>query len=88
MSNYEPGSHSNKPRLSVLDLLKKYFQTRRRSDYVSDEQASTAPDLPHDESPDSGVEQRSNPREASGKPQPTIPSWCEPIDEKPRTARK
>jgi hypothetical protein len=93
MSDYTSGtsnSESHKARLTVRDLLKKYFQTRRhaneRSD--SDNQASNTPVAPGDGRTDSGVEQQSHPGEVSGKPQRAIPSWCDPIDEKPRSARE
>ena len=87
-------SQLHKARLRVRELLQKYFQTRKRkdnrSDYVSDDQASTAPVAPRDDKPDSDLEQRSPAGEPSSKPQRAIPSWCEPLDEKekPRTGRK
>ena len=85
-------SQLHKARLRVRELLQKYFQTRKRkdnrSDYVSDDQASTAPVAPRDDKPDSDVEQHSPSQEPSSEPQRTIPSWCEPLDEKPRTGRK
>ena len=92
MSDYAAGSHSHKSRLGFRDLLKKYFQKRRREDHrsdeVSDNQASAAPESVHADNPDSGAQQQSHPREASGKPQRAVPSWCEPIDERPRSGRK
>ena len=80
-------SDSHKPRLTVRDLLKKYFQPRRRAKDRSDFD-NQAPVAPGDGSADSGVEQQSHPGEVSGKPQRAIPSWCDPIDEKPRSARE
>jgi hypothetical protein len=93
MSDYTAGtsnSDSNKPRLTVRDLLKKYFRTRRRANDHSDvdNQASNSPTAPGDSRPENGVEQQSHPGEVSGKPQRAVPSWCEPIDEKPRSARE
>ena len=88
MSDHAPGSHPHKPRLSVRDLLKKYFQTRdRRSDDVSGDPAST-PEAVRADKPDPGTEHQSHPQEVSGKPQRAIPSWCEPLDETPRSERK
>ena len=89
MSDYPPGSHPHKPRLSVRDFLKKYFQTRRRdrrSDDVSGNPAPTPESVCADK-PDTG-EHQSHPQEVSGKPQRAIPSWCEPLDETPRSERK
>jgi RNA polymerase sigma-70 factor (ECF subfamily) len=85
-------SQLHKARLRVRELLQKYFQPRKRkdnrSDDVSDDQASTAPVAPRDDKPDSDVEQHSPSGEPSSKPQRAVPSWCEPLDEKPRTSRK
>jgi len=90
VSDYAPESHPHKPRLSVRDLLKKYFQRRRRdrrSDNVSGNPAPTSESVPADK-PDTGEEHQSHPQEVSGKPQRAIPSWCEPLDETPRSERK
>ena len=90
MSDYAPESHPHKPRLSVRDLLKKYFQRRRRdrrSDDASGNPAST-PESVRADKPDTGAEHQSHSREVSGKPQRAIPSWCEPLDETPRSERK
>jgi hypothetical protein len=88
VSDYAPGSDLHKPRLSVRDLLKKYFQTRdRRSDNVSGDPAST-PEPVRADKPDHGAEHQSHPQEISGKPQQAIPSWCEPLDETPPSGRK
>ena len=90
MSDYAPESHPHKPRLSVRDLLKKYFQRRgrdRRSDDVSGNPAST-PESVRADKPDTGAEHQSHPQEVSGKPQRAVPSWCEPLDETPRSERK
>ena len=89
MSDHASGSHPQKPRLSVRDLLKKYFQRRRRdhrSDDVSGNPAST-PESVRADKPDPGAEHQSHPQ-VSGKPQRAIPSWCEPLDETPRSRRK
>jgi hypothetical protein len=80
-------SDSPKSRLTVRDLLKKYFQPRRRTNDRSDSD-NQAPVAPGNTRPDTGVEQQSHPGEVSGKPQRAIPSWCDPIDEKPRSARE
>ena len=90
MSDYAPESHPHKPRLSVRDLLKKYFQRRsrdRRSDNVSGNPAPT-PESVRADKPDTGAEHQSHPQEVSGKPQRAIPSWCEPLDETPHSERK
>ena len=90
MSDYAPESHPHKPRLSVRDLLKKYFRTRRRDrrpDDVSDNQTST-PESVRADKPDTGAEHQSHPQEVSGKPHRAVPSWCEPLDETPRSERK
>jgi len=90
MSEHTAGtsnSDSHKPRLTVRDLLKKYFQPRRRTKDRSDFD-NQAPVTPGESRPDTGVEQQSRRGEVSGKPQRAIPSWCEPIDEKPRSARE
>ena len=90
MSEHTAGtsnSDSHKPRLTVRDLLKKYFQPRRRTKDRPDFD-NQAPVAPGDGRPDAGVEQQSHPGEISGKPQRAVPSWCEPIDEKPRSARE
>jgi hypothetical protein len=74
-------------------LLKKYFQRRRRdrrSDNVSGNPAPT-PESVRADKPDTGADQsgdQSHPQEVSGKPQRAIPSWCEPLDETPRSERK
>ena len=93
MSEHTAGtsnSDSHKPRLTVRDLLKKYFQRRRRdrrSDDASGNPAST-PESVRADKPDTGAEHQSHPQEVSGKPQRAIPSWCEPLDETPRSERK
>ena len=95
MLGYAVGSSKSrlhKARLRVRELLQKYFPARRRkenrSDHASDDQASTARISPRDEKPDSDVDQPLHPRDISGKPQGATPSWCEPLDEKPRSSRK
>jgi hypothetical protein len=87
MSDHTAGSHPHKLRLSVLGWLKKYFQTRRLEDHRRDS-ACDAPESQHADNPVSGVEQHSHSREVSGKGPRAIPSWCEPIDETPHSARK
>ena len=90
MSEHTAGtsnSDSHKPRLTVRDLLKKYFQPRRRTKDRPDFD-NQAPVAPGDGRPDTGVEQQSHPGEVSGKPQRAVPSWCEPLDETPRSERK
>ena len=91
MSDHAPGSHPYKLRLSVRDLLKKYFQTGRRKDHRSDDVSGDPacnPESLRAVKPDPGAEHQSHPQEVSDKPQQAIPSWCEPLDETPRSGRK
>lgn len=85
-------SQLHKARLRVSELLRKCFPTRWRKDnrsgYASDDQNSTAPVPPREDKPDPNIDQQPHAREESGKPQRAIPTWCEPLEEKPRSSRK
>jgi len=82
-------SRLHKARRRVRELLRKYFRTSRkkesRSDKVTGDDAFTSPVTPQDDESGADPEQYPHSRDVSTKPQRTVPSWCEPIEEKPRT---